>query len=97
MKALIEIANQLHALDLKMAKEPNVAAYTRHLSRIRSLLAEEGIVYHSPEGEKYADTRTDIEATITGQATENLTIGQVIKPIVMFNNQIVQTGIVIVS
>jgi adenylate cyclase class IV len=97
MKQLIEIANQLHALEKKIEKDTNFANYNRHLQRIRQAVEEMGVTFHNPEGEKYADTRTDIEANITGEPSENMVITQAIKPIVMQNGQIIQSGIVIVE
>ena len=97
MKPLIEIANQLHALEKKMSKDVNAGLYLRHVQRIRQSLEDVGITYHNPEGEKYSDTRTDIEATLTGDVSENMFIKEAIKPIVLYNEQIVQAGIVIVE
>jgi hypothetical protein len=97
MKSLIEIANQVHTLEKKMAKATDSTQYTRHIQRIRQALEEMGVTYHSPEGEKYTDSRTDIEANLTGNPSDNMGITDVIKPIVMQDGKIVQTGIVIVE
>ena len=97
MKQLIEIANQVHTLEKKMAKTPDSTQYTRHLQRIKQALEELAITYHSPEGEKYTDSRTDIEANLTGKPSDNMFITDVIKPIVMQDGKIIQTGIVIVE
>ncbi len=97
MKQLIEIANQLHTLEKKTEKASHSSLYSRHLQRIRQALIEMDITYHSPEGEKYTDTRTDIEASLTGEPSENMRITEVIKPIVMQDGKILQRGIVIVE
>ena len=97
LKPLVEIANQLCSLEKKIVKDPNSATYMRHLLRIKQSLEDLGITYHNPEGEKYTDSRTDIEATLTGEISENMFISEVIKPIVIHNKQIVQSGIVIVG
>jgi hypothetical protein len=98
MKSLIEIANQVHTLEKKMAKAATDSSqYTRHIQRIRQALEEMGVTYHSPEGEKYTDSRTDIEANLTGEPSNNMGITDVIKPIVMQDGKIIQTGIVIVA
>jgi hypothetical protein len=98
MRPLIDIVNQIHALEKRAEKDiQSGPLYTRHLQRIRQSLTELGITYHSPEGERYTETRTDIEANLVGDATNNPTITQVIKPIVMQHGQIVQAGIVIVE
>ncbi len=97
MKQVIEIVNQLYILKTKIEKDGNIAIYGRHLQRMQQAIENMGYSYHSPEGEKYTETRTDIEATITGEPTDNMIIVQVVKPIVMQASQIVQAGIVIVE
>ncbi|MBN8824565.1 MULTISPECIES: hypothetical protein [unclassified Spirosoma] len=98
MQPLIDIANQVHALEKKVQKEGHSGSgYLRHIQRIRQSLAELGTTFHSPEGERYTETRTDVEASVAGESMGNLTITQVIKPIVSQHGQIVQAGIVIVE
>lgn len=97
MKPLIEIANQLFTLEKKTEKESHTALYARQIQRMKASLEEMGITYHNPEGEKYSETRTDVEANITGNPTNNMKILDVIKPIVIQNGSIVQTGVVIVG
>ncbi|MVM35155.1 hypothetical protein GO755_34345 [Spirosoma sp. HMF4905] len=98
MRPLVDIANQVHILEKKAEKDKlSGNTYSRPLQRIRQALLELGISYHSPDGEPYSETRTDVEASVTGDLTDNLVITQVIKPIVTYNGQIIQTGIVIVE
>jgi hypothetical protein len=94
MQAIIEIINQLSVLETKTERSPETE---RSFNRIRQALSEMGFSYSSPVNEMYKDTRTDIEATIIGEAKENLTITKVIKPIVIQHSKIVQRGIVIVE
>ncbi|MFC0181073.1 hypothetical protein SAMN04515674_11929 [Pseudarcicella hirudinis] len=97
MKQLIEIANQLHVLEKKIAKAPDTAQCIRHIQRIKKSLEEMEFTYYSPQGEKYTDSRTDVEANLMGECSDNMRITEVIKPIVMQNNKIVQVGVVIVE
>jgi hypothetical protein len=97
MKQIIEIVNQLHLLEAKVEKEGHTASYGRHLQRMKQAINDMGFSYHSPDDEKYIETRTDVEATLTGELTDNMVITQVIKPIIIQDNQIVQAGIVIVE
>ncbi len=97
MKQLIEITNQIFALEKKIEKAADASSYLRHTQRIREALEEMGVTYYNPAGEKYTDTRTDIEANLTGEPSENMKITDVIKPIIMQNGKIIQTGIVIVG
>ena len=52
-------------------------------------------------GETFNETRTDLEASITGSGTENLHVVEVIKPIVRVGDKnfsrVVQKGIVVVE
>jgi hypothetical protein len=97
MKQLIEIANQVFTLEKKIEKSADASSYSRHTQRIRQALEELGLTYHNPVGEKYTDTRTDIEANLTGEPSDNMKITDVIKPIIMQDGKIIQTGIVIVE
>jgi hypothetical protein len=42
------------------------------------LESDGGLVYHNPIGEPYNETRTDIEASISGNSADNLIITEVI-------------------
>jgi hypothetical protein len=61
----------------------------------------QGLVFHNPIGEKFDETRTDCEATISGTGHDNLEIFEVIKPIIYVKydqtQMIAQKGIVIVQ
>jgi hypothetical protein len=52
-------------------------------------------------GQDFAETRTDVEASITGSSTDNLKIVEVIKPIIRAgvpsNSLVIQKGIVVVQ
>ena len=52
-------------------------------------------------GQSFSETRTDLEATITGEGTDNLKVVEVIKPIIRVGDKsfsrVVQKGIVIVQ
>ncbi len=94
MKHLYEVVNQLSALENKLS---NTEEYQRYFVRCRQSFAEMGISYFTPLNEKYNETRTDVEANITGTETKNMVITQVIKPIIIHDGIIVQRGIVIVE
>lgn len=94
MKPLIEIINQLAVLEDKTI---NSEELTRPFNRIKLALEEMGYTYSSPVNEPYKETRTDLEATITGDSTVNLTITKVIKPIIIKDGQMIQRAVVIVE
>ncbi len=94
MKQLYEVINQLSALELKLNQSET---YQRYFARCKQSFEEMGITYYAPVNEKYNETRTDVEANITGNETKNLIITQVIKPVIVKEGTIVQRGIVIVE
>src|SRR3989339_867576 len=101
-KIFLFILNQLFEIEQKVAKlsEPN--SIQRNIDKLKelfkdSLLSENvGLELHNPIGEEYNETRTDCEASISGESTENLKIVEVIKPIIRLRkdslNTIVQKG-----
>lgn len=94
MKPLFEIINQLSQLEHKLKTQEE---YQRYFARCKQSLGEMGYTYYWPLDEKYSETRTDVEAHITGTETGNLVITQVIKPVIVQDNAIVQRGVVIVE
>ena len=61
----------------------------------------EKLYYEDPMGQVFSETRTDLEASITGTNTENLYVVEVIKPIIRIGDRqfsrVVQKGIVVVE
>ena len=96
----IFILNQVFDMEKKVAKLPDARSLTRNLNRIKQSFSEIGLNYHDPTGEAYNETRTDCEATISGESVENLYIEEVIKPIIRLQQDgfhtIIQRGVVIV-
>jgi len=64
-----------------------------------------GLAYEDPMGQPFNETRTDLEATISGVGTEDLVVVEVIKPIIrsVSNGEttgisrVIQKGIVVVQ
>ena len=118
-KSLLIVLNQLYQVEQKLKKGDDPAGISRNLAKMKDALAEEGfpivdagggqipitLTYEDPMGKPYNDTRTDLEATISGVGTENLVVVEVIKPIIRatwkdgadVTSKIVQQGIVIVA
>lgn len=106
-KQFLAILNQVFDIEQKLAKisEPNTIR--RNLDRIKSIFEQEilpdgqKLLYHNPLGEPYNETRTDCEASISGDSTENLRIVEVIKPIIRLQQgdiaYILQKGVVVVK
>ena len=118
-KSLLIILNQLYEVEQKLKKGDDSAGISRNLTKIKDAFTEEGfpivdagggqipitLTYEDPMGQSYNDTRTDLEARISGIGTENLVVVEVIKPIIRVTwkdgadvtSKIVQQGIVIVA
>lgn len=90
-----EIVNSIALLELKLKADGQAEKYERQLNRIHAALEQEGYQYLCPAGEPYSETRTDVEATISGEGSGNLSILQVIKPVIYCEGVLVQKGIVI--
>ncbi|HEY6160666.1 MAG TPA: hypothetical protein VI112_05565 [Bacteroidia bacterium] len=96
---LVKLINQVFEIEKKIAAKPELSALQRHVTRMKEHFEELGLNYHSPLGEPFNETRTDCEASIAGESSENLVITEVIKPIVRQRDGnlflIIQKGVVI--
>lgn len=106
-KPYLFVLNQLFELEQKAGKLKEDNSIFRNIDKMRNYFAIEalpnnqGLIYHSPVGERYDETRTDCEATITGANHTNLVIIEVLRPIIYIkfgSTQLVtQKAIVIVQ
>lgn len=76
-------------------------SFQRNIDRIKAELNEMGYDYHNPVHEKWDETRTDCEASITGTLKSKMIITEVIKPVVHQKEsgakKIIQKAIVVVE
>jgi hypothetical protein len=109
-EVLLDIVNQIFEIERKVEKLQESNSIQRNVDKLKEILESQitslftnavGFVYENPIGQKYDETRTDCNASIAGESTENLVIVEVIKPIIHFkqNNmtQIVQKAVVVVQ
>ncbi len=104
-KLYIDILDQVFEIEKKLASIEQANSISRNINRLKEVLASfdnnAGLVYDSPLGESFDETRSDVEASITGTSTENLIITEVIKPIIRYKsgglNIIARKGVVIVQ
>ena len=101
LKQYILIINQLFDLE-KKAKDSDIEqTISRNFRRIRSAWEGLGLSYQDPTGEAYNETRTDCEASISGESSEGLYIAETLKPIIRLHedgfHKIIQRAIVIVE
>lgn len=97
----VPILNQLYEVERKLTIHGDSGKALRNVSRIKDILEELGVFYEDPMGQSFKETRTDMEANISGAGTENLEVVEVIKPIIRCGgrdySRICQKGIVIVE
>jgi len=118
-KSVLTALNQLYELEQKLKKHGDPNNFQRNVTKMKDAFAEEGLpmgdvgggqhriglAYEDPMGQSFKETRTDLDATISGSGTDNLVVVEVIKPIIraVFRDgagefaRVVQKGIVIVE
>jgi hypothetical protein len=100
-KQHLMILNQLFDMEKKVSGNEAMGKLQRNIDRIKGYYEEMGLTYANPMGEKFNETRTDCEASIVGEQTDNLVITEVIKPIIYIKEHgqpyITQKGVVIVE
>jgi len=100
-KEYLLVINQIFEMENKISKLTENNSLQRNLDKIKNMFADMGLTFDNPIGEKYDETRTDCEASITGDSAENLEIVEVLKPIVRLSQNgisaIAQKGVVIVK
>jgi hypothetical protein len=100
-KHIFIFANNLFELEKKMSVAGDASNFSRNITKMKEALEELGITYENPEGEPFSETRTDLDASISGNGTENLVVVEVIKPIIRAGTSgistVIQKGIVVVE
>ena len=100
-KFVLQILNNLCDIDRKLLIHGDPGNVRRNVERIRETFEDERFFYEDPMGQSFSETRTDLEATITGEGSDNLKVVEVIKPIIRVGernrSRVVQKGIVIVQ
>ena len=95
------LLNQLYEVEQKLSLHGDAGNALRNVAKMKAILEEMGLFYEDPMGELFKETRTDLEATISGEGTENLHVVEVIKPILRYGtrdlSRVFQKGIVVVE
>lgn len=99
-KWVLQLIN--HVYDIERKITPNDPSnLRRNVDRMKEVLEGEGLFFEDPFGQPFNETRTDLDASISGASTEGLVVVEVIKPIIRAGtrsySRIVQKGVVIVS
>jgi hypothetical protein len=100
-KSILLLINNVFEIQKKIETTDDALNIGRNLVKISEALEEQGLTYENPIGQEFNQTRTDLEATISGEGTENLIVVDVLKPIIRMGNSnnsvVIQKGIVIVE
>ena len=95
------LLNQLYEAEHKLSHHGDPGNVLRNVAKMKGILEEMGLFYEDPMGQAFKETRTDLEATISGQGTDNLRVVEVIKPILRYGTRdlstVFQKGIVVVE
>lgn len=100
-KFMISIINNIFEIEKKISIHGDAGNLLRNVTKMREIIEAEGLTYEDPQGQAFNQTRADLDATISGEGTENLFVVDVIKPIIRVSisgiSQVVQKGIVVVE
>lgn len=98
---ILKVLNNVSDIERKIKIHGDPGNTKRNVERIKETFEAENIFFEDPIGQLFTETRTDLEASITGPGTENLHVVEVIKPIVRIGDKnlsrVIQKGIVIVE
>jgi hypothetical protein len=100
-RRLLTVLNQVFEIEKKLSLHGDPNNLARNITRIKDAMEELSLFYEDPMGQDFQETRTDLEATISGTGTEGLEVVEVIKPIIRIGqrdlSRVVQKGIVVVE
>ena len=100
-KWALQMLNNLYEIERKLSIHGDPGNVGRNVEKMKEALGNLGLFYEDPLGQPFRETRTDLEANISGQGTDNLAVTEVIKPIIRFRqadfSRVVQKGIVVVQ
>jgi hypothetical protein len=102
LKHLLSVLTHIYEIERKLKLHGDSGRALRNIERIREEInAGLQLFYEDPAGQPFAETRTDLEATISGPRTDSLVVVEVVKPIIRLGNasysRVVQKGIVVVQ
>jgi hypothetical protein len=100
-KWVLQTLNNVYDMERKLGLHGDPANLRRNIERIKEAFELEKVFYDDPMGQPFNETRTDLEASITGTGADDLIVVEVIKPVVRVGerafSRVVQKGIVVVQ
>ena len=97
-----KLLNSLYHVERALTGDPASAKrYKRYVERMKNTIREQGWFFEDPDGQRFSETRSDLEASIVGGSVDDLVVVDVIKPIIRRGDekesQVVQRGVVVVQ
>jgi hypothetical protein len=100
-RRLLTVLNQIFEIEKKLSLYGDPNNLGRNINRTKDAIEELGFFYEDPMGQDFQETRTDVEAAISGKGTEHLKVVEVIKPIIRWGqrdlSRVIQKGVVVVE
>ena len=100
-KWVFGVINNVFEIERKLVTHGDRGNALKNVEKLKATLADEGFFFEDPIGQPFQETRTDLEANISGSGTNQLVVVEVIKPIVRFgtrdSSRVIQKGIVVVQ
>lgn len=100
-KWMLTLLNNVFEIEKKISLHGDKGNVMRNIEKIKEAFLKVGLFYEDPIGQKFSETRSDLEATISGSQSENLVVVEVIKPIIRNGKPelswVVQKGLVLVE
>ena len=100
-KMILVLLNNLYEVERKLAIHGDPGNAARNIEKMKDAIRGEGLFFEDPMGQPFKETRTDLDATISGTGTDNLVVTEVIKPIIRYGednfSKVIQKGIVVVQ
>ncbi len=95
------LLNQLYEIERKLVTHGDSGNALRNVVKMKDTFESLRLFYEDPMGQPFKETRTDLEASISGIGTENLVVVEVMKPIIREGtrefSRVLQKGIVVVE
>lgn len=100
-KWALGVLNNLAEIERKLSLNGDPSNIKRNVERIKDALEGERLFFEDPMGQSFNETRTDLDATISGISTNELYVVEVLKPVIRYGtrefSRVVQKGIVVVQ
>lgn len=102
-KWALGVLNNLAEMERKLSINGDPSNLKRNIEKMKDALESEiKLFYEDPMGQSFNETRSDLDASISGVGTNDLVVVEVLKPVIRYGareeySRVVQKGIVVVQ